>query len=77
MIKAGTILEWEETLPYYAARAGALAIALTDEDADGMVRIQWLSQTKHLSLSQADGGYYAEQFIPVTRESVRTNKEII
>ena len=72
MIKAGTIIEWEETLPYYAVQAGALAIATSDEDADGMVQIQWLSQTKHLSLTQADGGYYADQFIPVTIESVQT-----
>ena len=72
MIKAGTILEWEETLPYYAARAGALAIAVESEDADGMVSVIWLPQTKHLSLSQHDGSYYAEQFIPVTIESVQT-----
>ena len=72
MIKAGTILEWEETLPYYAAQAGALAIALKDEDADGMVDIKWLPQTKHLSVTQCDGGYYADQFIPVTIESVQS-----
>jgi hypothetical protein len=73
MIKAGTILEWEETLPYYAAMAGALAIALSDEDNDGMVQIQWLAQTKHLSLSQAPGGYYVDQFIPVTIDTVKSN----
>ena len=72
MIKAGTILQWEETIPYHTVCAGALAIAKSDEDQDGIVEIQWLSQTKHLSLRQHDGGYYAEQFIPVTIESVQT-----
>lgn len=73
MIKAGTILEWESTIPYKAVRAGALAIARSDEDEDGMVDVMWLPHTKHLSLTQHDGGYYAEDFRIVTTAAVKSD----
>ena len=73
MIKAGTILEWEETIPYYAAQAGAMAIARYDESEDGMVDVMWLPHTKDLSKSQRNGEYDSDNFRIVTTAAVRTN----
>ena len=73
MIKAGTILEWEETIQYYVARTGAMAIARYDESEDGMVDVMWLPHTKDLSTTQHDGEYYSDNFRIVTTAAVRTN----